>query len=91
MKLKCDGENSCGKEFDLLGAKLKTENIENDLEKTYFTCPYCGKEYVVCYTDERIRNKQKAAREVKGMPELREFMEEIDSDIQKLRERMESI
>ncbi|PTY77364.1 hypothetical protein B5V89_14890 [Heyndrickxia sporothermodurans] len=53
----CD---ECEQEYLITG--LETENIGEDIEKTFFTCPHCDKEYIAFYTDSEIRNLQTEIR-----------------------------
>ena len=43
--------------------KYSTERI-GDIEKVYFKCDSCGKEYVILYTDPEIRRLQAEIRQV---------------------------
>lgn len=49
----CD---KCNTTFDI---KLKVEDLEHSIQKTSFTCPECGKEYLVSIMDDDMRRKQK--------------------------------
>lgn len=82
MLSKCD---TCQYEWEL--EKMETAKLD-DIEKTYFTCPNCNKEYIAFYTDTEIRKirarmKRASRREYcrlakinkKLMKELREKME----------------
>lgn len=60
-KVRCD--KGCGESFDLGG--FKKAQIDGGVEKSFFVCPTCGKEYVVAYTDEEIRRLQ-AEQEKEG-------------------------
>lgn len=51
--IKCD---KCGHEFKL--KKLKTRKLENNIQRTYFICPECKKEYTSYYTDLEVRLNQ---------------------------------
>lgn len=62
MLVKCDGGNSCGGEFTITGFEVK--KLENDIEKTYFKCPYCDKEFIAFYTNSMIRKKQEKMRKL---------------------------
>jgi len=44
---RCDGEGGCGKEFRI--TKLELDKLNRGIEKTYFRCPHCNKEYVAFY------------------------------------------
>lgn len=50
---------SCGKEYNVKQIKLMTQKLNDDIEQTYYNCPYCGFKYEVCITNEEIRNLQK--------------------------------
>lgn len=54
MKVKC---NSCKRDFKI--ENVKTEDMGNGVERTFFSCPFCGHKYTGFYTDESIRNLQK--------------------------------
>ncbi|WP_200899990.1 hypothetical protein [Paenibacillus larvae] len=54
MKVTCN--DGCKREF--LVGEVKTKNVKADIEKTYFICPRCGKEYTVLLTDSKIRQDQ---------------------------------
>lgn len=56
MKVNCD---ECKKDFEM---EVKVEKINNDVERTYFVCPNCSKEYTSVLTNERIRNEQTLMR-----------------------------
>lgn len=53
-KIQCN--EGCGEPFDL--SSFSKIEIENGIEKTFFVCPHCKKEYVVTYTNEGIRRMQ---------------------------------
>lgn len=57
---KCN--KSCGHKFYVQHFKL--DKLDNKVEKTYFNCPNCGREYVCFYTDESIRKLQAKMREL---------------------------
>lgn len=46
----CD---DCKKEFEV--TEIQTTRIEDSIEKNYFTCPHCDKEYPSYYTNGTIR------------------------------------
>lgn len=48
----CD---KCKRDFKI---KVKTEDIENDIERVYFICPYCKTEYTSYYLNDDIKAKQ---------------------------------
>ncbi|WP_141432424.1 hypothetical protein [Bacillus sp. 03113] len=52
IKANCDG---CKLEFEI---KMQTEIIENNVEKNYFICPHCNKEYISFCINQSIRKKQ---------------------------------
>jgi len=60
MKVICN--EGCKNEF-IIG-EVKTKKVQADIEKTYFTCPRCGKEYTVLLTDSKIRQDQQRLKEL---------------------------
>ncbi|MDM5250039.1 hypothetical protein [Lysinibacillus sp. G4S2] len=58
--VKCN--KSCGHKFYV--QHFKKDKLYQTIEKTYFTCPHCGREYVCFYTDGNTRNLQTELREV---------------------------
>ncbi|MFJ7951283.1 hypothetical protein ACIQZG_07120 [Lysinibacillus sp. NPDC096418] len=57
---KCN--KSCGHKFYV--SYFKKEQLHKSIEKTYFNCPNCGREYVCFYTDESTRKSQSKMREL---------------------------
>jgi len=57
---KCN--KSCGHRFYV--KHFKVDKLHNKVQKTYFNCPNCGREYVCFYTDELIRKHQAKMREL---------------------------
>ncbi|MEC1304323.1 hypothetical protein [Lysinibacillus capsici] len=57
---KCN--KSCGYKFYV--QSFKKEIMNHTIEKNYFTCPNCGKEYVCFYTDDSIRKLQAELRKL---------------------------
>ncbi|MGE5593814.1 MAG: hypothetical protein ACM3X3_09070 [Betaproteobacteria bacterium] len=51
MVARCD---SCKAEFE---PRVLVKR-EGEVETTYFTCPQCGKEYIVCRTTPELRKMQ---------------------------------
>ena len=45
MKVNCD---ECKKDFEM---EVKVEKINTDVERTYFVCPNCSKEYTSVLTN----------------------------------------
>jgi transcription elongation factor Elf1 len=88
MLLKCDGKGGCGKEFRI--ETFEVEKLEKDIEKIYFTCPHCNKEYISFYTDRHIRKKQELIREITSESALKTLKEEISKDMRKLRRKVEA-
>lgn len=86
MLVKCDGDKGCGEEFRV--ARFTVDNLVDGVEKTYFRCPHCEKEYVAFYTDKEIRRKQQAIRRVTNPYLLKKKRKEIAADMAALRERM---
>lgn len=57
---KCN--KSCGHRFYVKHFKL--DKLHNNIEKTYFNCPNCSREYVCFYTNESTRKLQSKMREL---------------------------
>lgn len=57
---KCN--KSCGYKFYVQSFKKKI--LIHTIEKNYFTCPNCGREYVCFYTDDSIRKLQAELRKL---------------------------
>lgn len=85
---KCDGDKGCGQEFRI--ARLSVDYFADGVEKSYFRCPHCDKEYVAFYTDKEIRKKQQAIRRVTNPYLLKKKRKEVAADMVALREKMES-
>jgi len=86
MLVKCDGTGGCGKEFRITGFNL--DKMSNDIEKTYFKCPYCNKEYIAFYTDKSIRKKQKKIRKLTDLKSIEKLKQEIGKDMDNLKARL---
>lgn len=56
----CDA--GCQKAFTL--DDFQHELLNGGIEKTFFFCPHCGREYVAFYTDEEIKLLQERIRRV---------------------------
>lgn len=65
-EVSCD---NCYKTFKI--KKLKTKWIDDNVQRTYFTCPYCKKEYTSFYKDNRIR------KNIKKIDDLQRQYDEI--------------
>lgn len=88
MLVKCDEKGGCKQNFDL--EKFKVTKLDNDIEKTYFTCPHCGKEYISFYTDKHIRRKQAIIRGMKSASAINTLKKEIAKDMKRLRRKIEA-
>lgn len=94
----CDGTGGCKKEFRIAG--FEVGKLDNGIEKTYFKCPHCNKEYVAFYTDEDIREKQEEmralqaryhkAKKVKVLRRIQKLQAEIGRDMDKLKQKHEA-
>ena len=67
MKAICN--TGCEKEFEVEMQTesfdgLSAENLPDRIEKVYFTCTECGKEYLCFYTDTQTRRLQEDIRKV---------------------------
>lgn len=76
--------NQCKAQFEI---DLKTKNLPGGVEKTYFICPKCDAEYVVCYSDPEIRNKQDKVGKLRKR--LQALQAEVGQDMDKLRRLIE--
>lgn len=81
----------CEKEFQI--DKFETKHMDNEVEKTYFECPYCKREYVAFYTDPEIRELQAKIRNTgwndEGANMLPKLVEDNKLLMNELRKRME--
>ncbi|MBX8944825.1 MULTISPECIES: hypothetical protein [Lysinibacillus] len=57
---KCN--KSCGYKFYV--QSFKNVRLSHTIEKNYFTCPNCGREYVCFYTDDNVRKLQAELRKL---------------------------
>lgn len=57
---KCN--KSCGHKWHV--AHFNKDKLPGGVEKTYFTCPNCQRDYVCFYTDEHVRQLLKKVREI---------------------------
>lgn len=95
----CD---KCKKEFVI---SVKTEKLEDNIERVYFTCPHCDKQYTSYYTNVLIKKKQAEMRDIqekirvfrgtnsnKAMNLYKQYeklKKELAKDMEKLRKRVE--
>jgi len=88
MLTKC---NHCQHEFQVDGFTI--EDMPDGIEKTYFECPYCKREYVAFYTDPEIRELQSKIRNTGWNDEeantLLKMVEDNKRLMNELRKRME--
>lgn len=91
---KCN--KSCGHSFCV--QHVKVDKLDSTIEKTYFNCPNCGREYVCFYTDEQVRKLQKKQREVQrklkwedGTPKGTELSEELAKLRTDTKQRMDEL
>ena len=85
VKAHCD---SCNNAFEI---EMKTESIGETVEKNFFTCSHCDKEYVSYYMDQNIRKKQsdlkmlwrniRSATTAKNYNKLQKKIEELEKEI----------
>lgn len=59
-RVRCD--KGCGEVFAL--GEMEVERLGDGVEKVFFVCPHCGKEYVCFYTDAEIRGLREQIRDV---------------------------
>lgn len=84
---KCDGVGGCGKEFRI--RRFTLDKLGDGIEKTYFNCPHCGKEYLCFYTDKNIRDKQKKIRKMTNPLFIKKMKKDIAADMAELKMRVE--
>lgn len=75
--------NKCNKKFTI--KKLKTKWINENVQRVYFVCPYCKKEYTSFYKDKRIRKNLKEIEELQKRYD--EIIKENKEIMQELREK----
>ena len=85
----CDGIDGCQKEFKITGFEIEKLESDDDIEKTYFHCPHCGKEYLCFYTDRSIREKQKKIRKMTNPLFIKKLRKDIAADMAELKMRAE--
>ncbi|MBC8590617.1 hypothetical protein [Wansuia hejianensis] len=44
--------------------EVKSEQLEGNIERVYFTCPHCGEDYTSYYTNVLVQIKQRKVREL---------------------------
>ena len=95
----CD---ECKKQFII---NIKVQELKNGVERVYFTCPHCGKEYTSYYTNVLIKRKQDKIKQlqekynnVRGKDikqanslykQYEKLKKEIGKDMENLRKRVE--
>lgn len=62
LKTHCDA--GCQQAFEV--GSFLTNKLPGGIEKVYFACPHCSREYVAFYTDEEIRKLQARIRRVQS-------------------------
>lgn len=86
MLVICNGDKGCNKQFNL--DNLEVEYLDNGVEKNYFKCPNCGKEFVAFYTDKDIRNKQQKIKKIKDNNRFQKLKKTIELDMKALKEKI---
>ena len=87
MNVMCDGVDGCGKRFAI--DKFMVEKLNNGIEKTYFKCQHCSKQFISFYTDKIIRAKQAKIRKMTKEEEMRRMKDVIATDMYNLRRSIE--
>jgi ribosomal protein L31 len=82
LKVNCD---RCGKQFEI--KKLKTKWIDENVQRTYFVCPYCKQDYTSFYADKRVRKNIKEIEKLQKKYD--EIVKENKEVMQELREKYE--
>ena len=85
----CD---QCKNEFTLKKKLIKTEKLFDTIERTYFCCPKCRKEYVISYVDKEIKENIKRLKSIKGEVLRKELtVEEYEKEYKDIIERNNSL
>ncbi|MEY7998617.1 hypothetical protein AB8U03_00125 [Clostridium sp. Mt-5] len=77
IEIRCD---KCNKNFVI--KKLKTKWIDENVQRTYFICPYCKLKYTSFYTDKRVR---------KNIKEIEQLQKRYDEIVQQNKEIMQEL
>lgn len=84
----CD---KCKKEFIM---SIKTEELENNIERAYLECPHCNKQYTSYYTNALVKVKQKRIKRLaekqkglKGTGDIRQA-QKVYNQYQKLKKEI---
>jgi DNA-directed RNA polymerase subunit RPC12/RpoP len=93
LKLICN--MGCGKEFILID--VGSAIVRDDIHKSGFSCPHCGKEYITHYSNTGIRSLQKILQEQKGLPQskrrqrlIQDLIQRIAIGMDRLQQQMEA-
>jgi hypothetical protein len=78
--VRCD---ACGCAF---APKAKTEEHEG-IERTFFSCPYCGNRYLVAVTDEALRQSIRQYTQLARMNKVKRLPERTQKRLQKMKEK----
>ena len=77
--IRCD---ACGCAFPL---DFETR-VNGEIETTFFRCPFCGKGYVVCVTDEALRKNVQEYVQLYKRNQQKRLSERMLKRLQKLRD-----
>lgn len=93
-KVTCD---NCHKVFKIRQKITKSEKLDNDVERTYFRCPHCKKEYTIAYADDEFKvniqeindifkklqdnGKQLTDEEIKDLVDRKDMLVKTNKDI----------
>ncbi len=83
--LNCD---ECGKDFKLKQGRIRTENVAEEIERTYFKCPKCKHKFIVMYKDAEIKENLKEMDNIKI--KIQELLKE-KKDVSKLMQQYKKI
>jgi transcription elongation factor Elf1 len=87
IRAKCDGEGGCGEDFFI--KRFTKDKLKDGIDKTYFNCPSCGKEYLCFYTNKSIRDKQKKIRKMTNPLFIKKLRKDIAADMAELKMEVE--
>lgn len=73
--------NKCNKNFDV---KVRTRQIDKDVEEVFFNCPHCHERYTAYFTDKNIREKQKIIRVKYNQLRMSKDKRRIENEIKQM-------
>lgn len=84
MKVSCDG---CKNDFEVVPQK---DYLPKSVDRSFFACPECGKQYTMFYTDPEVRKLQERQRTIRAKISRtlkREKFEQLVKELSEIEER----